>query len=324
MSYYPALTSNQNALIPHDADKDVLYRMRRFVDWMNETGRAWWQPDLEEYRDFLLRVGGNDGNGLAPSSASTHLSTIRGRYQKLLRDPAVRAEFLHMAGQTLANQGFEDSPANRKAVVDELRAAIQDAIHPSSAPVEVIKEQDPSHVRLTVAEANQLLRSIKTIRDRAMIALLLATGIREMELVQLHCDDLRARMPDGALALNIRKGKGAKQRKVPYGEHIKVLALVDDWLMELGPSEVTVFPFTTRTVQRVLKQYPVWSGEQWIEVKPHDLRRTYARRLYESGMRLEAIQQNLGHSDPRTTMRYVGDLDSTSRQPVEVFDFELG
>lgn len=324
MSNYPALTNNLNALIPHGADRDVLYRMRRYVDWLNETRRPWWQPDLVAYRDFLLHVGGNDGNGLAPSSVVAHLSTIRGRYQSLLRDPAVRAEFLHMAGNTLAAQGYEDTPANRKAVVDEIRAAIQDAIHPTTAPVEVYTDQDPIHVRLTVAEANQLLRAATNARDRAMIALMLATGLREAELVSIEVHDLRARMPDGALALHVRFGKGRKRRMIPYGEHVKVLRLVDAWLREAEIASGRVFPFTTRTVQRMMNQYVVWSGEQWIDVKPHDLRRTYARRLYESGMRLEAIQQNLGHADPRTTIGYIGELDSTARQPGEVFDFELG
>ena len=310
-------------LIPADADKDTRSRLSRFVDWIEFHSRTWYDADLAAYRDFLLRVGGNDGNGLSPSSVSAHLSTIRGRYRQLLQCRQTTARLYQIAGVQLERMGAEDTPANRAALVGELRVAIRDAIHPDAAPVEVVEDQDPDHLRLTVAQANALMRRPAKRRDRAVIAFLLATGIREGELCALRLEDLRARMDDGSLAVRVRKGKGAKARKVPYGEHERVLRVVDAWLEEAAITGGRVFPLSERTVQRIVGGYSVFVDGRDCRVKPHDLRRTYARRLYEAGVDLTAIQQNLGHADLRTTLLYVGQLDASARKPPEVFDFDL-
>ncbi len=308
-------------LIPASDDKDAVSRLRRYVDWLNLYERAWWDVDLVQYRDFLLRVGGNDGNGLSPSSAQAHLSTIRGRYQFILRERVGKSMLYQIATHQLEARGVEVDPANIKAVVDEYRAAIIDAIHPSSAPVTVITDQDPDHLRLTIDQANDLLRSLDAIRDKAAVALALATGIREGELCALHVADLQAFMDDGSLALRVREGKGAKARKVPYGEMVGVLDIVWAWIEHAGIERERVFPFTPRTFQRILKRHPIQIGWQLVEVKPHDLRRTYARRCYEAGMALAAIQQNLGHTGMDTTLLYIGELDGEARRPPDIFGF---
>ncbi|MBN1562477.1 MAG: tyrosine-type recombinase/integrase [Anaerolineae bacterium] len=59
-------------------------------------------------------------------------------------------------------------------------------------------------------------------------------------------------------------------------------------------------------------------------VKPHDLRRTYARLAWETGMQPIAIQQNLGHASLDTTLIYIGDLDTSHRQPGAFLAFNLG
>lgn len=55
-------------------------------------------------------------------------------------------------------------------------------------------------------------------------------------------------------------------------------------------------------------------------IKPHDLRRTYARRLFEEGTPPVIIQQNLGHSDLKTTLGYMGDIDIDQRRPPVIYD----
>lgn len=133
--------------------------------------------------------------------------------------------------------------------------------------------------------------------------------------------DLRVYMDDGALALAVRHGKGNKHRKIPYGGHIGALALVDQWMHEAGITSGRVFPISPRTVQRVLERAPIYTAGRVIHVRPHDLRRTYARRCYEAGMSVEAIKQNLGHTDINTTLGYIGELDSGHRQPPQIFEF---
>lgn len=299
--------------------------MDRFIDWMREDKRTLWDVDLTAYRDYLLAVGGNDGNGLAPPSVAAHLSTVRGQYRRILRNKQVKALMYQYASMKLQSDGIDDDPANRKAIVDEMRTAIQDAIHPDSATVTVITDQDPTHLRLTIAQANRLMRQPDKLRDQSVIALLLATGIREGELVNVRVGDLRSRMDDSTLALFVRKGKGSKKRKVPYGEHEGVLRIIDRWITQEGISDndARVFAITTKTVQRILARYPIMIDGELVTVRPHDCRRTYARRVYEAGMDLTAVQQNLGHVDPRTTLGYIGTLDADARKPKAVFNFDL-
>ena len=51
--------------------------------------------------------------------------------------------------------------------------------------------------------------------------------------------------------------------------------------------------------------------------------RIYARRLYEAGFDLVAIQQNLGHADVKTTLGYIGELDAGKRGPPAIYAFDL-
>ena len=76
---------------------------------------------------------------------------------------------------------------------------------------------------------------------------------------------------------------------------------------------------TTRALQKLVSSYPVMVDGQRVMVHPHDLRRTYARRCYDGGMDILAIQQNLGHADHKTTLGYIGVSDGDSRRPPSLY-----
>lgn len=310
--------------------KDTKHRARRFDAWLASTGRPWHAPDLARYRDAL------QVEGLAPRSIAAHLATVRGLYRRAIHDNALRDALLAAApaGAT---------PADRKAFTDEVLARIENAIQPEAAPVRIITAQDHldgAAVRLTKSEAEQLLaapgtRSLVGLRDTAIIALLLCTGIREAELCALQVPDLRQEL-GGELALWVREGKGAKSRAVPYGDLAWALAIVEAWLAAAGIESGAVFrgfyhggrvlrdsALTPRAVQQILAGYELMLKGKRATVRPHDLRRTYARRLYEAGLDLVAIQQNLGHASTRTTLGYIGALDADRRRAPAVYSFDL-
>jgi len=81
---------------------------------------------------------------------------------------------------------------------------------------------------------------------------------------------------------------------------------------------------SVRAIEDVVAGYPVMIDGELVQVKPHDLRRTYARRLYDAGVDLVAIQQNLGHTSLQTTLRYIGILDVEARRPPSLYSFDLG
>jgi site-specific recombinase XerD len=327
----------RSILIPAEADKDIRSRVGMFADWLTQAGGAWHSPALAEYRDRLL------ADGKSAATVSAHLSSIRAAYQRVMRDNGIRDALYTAAGDELRSIGHADTPANRKAFVDERYTRLENAIDPKSSPVKMIKSQDKAdgaHVRLTRSQAEALLNApgvvpLERLRDTAVIAMLLCTGIREAELCALEVVDLRQRL-GGELALHVRKGKGSKERLIPYGDLVWVLAVVDKWLAAAGITAGPVFrsfwrggksirgPLSVRAVEDIVIRYPVIGDNgQTITARCHDLRRTYARRLYEAGVDLVAISQNLGHASTRTTLVYIGALDADKRRAPAVYTFDL-
>ncbi|RMD62214.1 hypothetical protein D6833_07185 [Candidatus Parcubacteria bacterium] len=309
-------------------DKSQRSRVRLFIAWMQRKGYRWNAPHLGEYRDELLE-------NHAPATVAAYVATVRAAYNALINDNRLR--------QALYNSlpsGYD--PADRRAFVEEALDRLRAEIRPEMSSVQAVTvqdEEDSSHVRLTAAQANALLAApgvdtLRGLRDTAIIAMFLCTGVRQGELVSTQVDDLRQYM-DGELALRVRAGKGAKKRLIPYGELSWVLAIVDKWMARAGIHNGPVFrgihrsghvlkkPLTTRSVERIVARYPVMINGELRHVTPHDLRRTYARRLYEAGMELMAIQNNLGHANLATTQLYIGALDAERRRAPAVYHFDL-
>jgi integrase/recombinase XerD len=254
----------------------------------------------------------------------------------LLRDNAVRDRLYQMTPP-------DATPADKKAFVDEALERLKNGTDPATAKVKVKVSQDTpdeKHVRLTKSQASALIdapgvESLMGLRDTAMIALMLCTGLREMELCKLDVKDLRQSL-GGKLALHVREGKGCKERLVPYGQLDFCLAYVEAWLQDAGITSGAVFRgfwkdaksvrpgrLTVRAVNQMLDRYPISIDGQARTVNPHDCRRTYARRLYEADVDLLAIQQNLGHADHKTTLKYIGELDAGYREPPAVYKVDL-
>jgi integrase len=303
---------------------------------MASQGCGWHEPDLAAYRDHLLIM-------YAPSTTQAHLSTIRGRYREILQDNGTRDILYRLASQV------EDRPADRKALVDELLARIGNGINPARSTVKTVTRQDrpdAHHLRLTSEQASALmaapgLGTLAGLRDTAVIAVMLCTGIREAELSALEMRDLRQRL-GGELALHVREGKGRKERLIPYGELSWVLAVVDRWLAVTGIEHGPVFRgiykggeradaaerlrpgrLSVRAIQYILASHPIMVEGELVTARPHDLRRTYARLLYEAGVDLVAIQQNLGHAEIKTTLGYIGTLDAGRRRAPAIYTFDL-
>ena len=147
-------------------------------------------------------------------------------------------------------------------------------------------------------------------RDRAILELLYASGLRVSELVGLDWQaiDLSGRV------LRV-KGKGSKERMVPFGRPagaalqawLEVWESVRDASGEPESEPVFLNRFggrlTDRSVRRVLDRY-VEAAAIAAGVHPHTLRHTFATHLLENGADLRAIQELLGHSSISTTQKY--------------------
>jgi integrase len=332
---------NFAVLMPHEHNKDVYSRLLFFLDWLDDQNLPWYRPTLSAYKNYLLhdrtRVDPRTGEWrrapLSPASANAHLATIRGRYRALLNSTEVRDRLYDALPPDLQD------PASRKAVVDELLIRIEHDIHPHLSRVKELTVQDTpdaEHLRLTPNQVRALIRTpgldrLTTLRDTAILALLVCTGIREAELVALDVEDLRQTF-GGELSLLVRSGKGKKQRLVPYGPLDWCLVYVERWLKAaqitsgavfrgvfLGDKRVRKTRLTERAVNQIMHRYPVSINGVMTVVRPHDLRRTYARSAYLHGMDAERIRQNLGHAHLSTTQEYIGRLSGEQRRPPEMF-----
>ena len=322
----------QGLLPPHSDDKNVVSQIRRYNRWLIESGRRLYQPDLMTYRDHLLAA-------LAPASVKVHLSSIRRSYKMLVESLEHRQALVAYLERQFPGEDF----ATIKAKADELELRLARAIDPERSRVQlttVQDEADSQHLRLTPAQGAALMMqpdvtTLRGRRDVAIIALLLATGLREGEIVKLEVGDLYQTY-GGVPALRVRSGKGAKARMVPFGDMLWARQIAEIWLAgrEAGPVFVGMTDgrgdmldqrtmqqqMTTRSVQRMLKRYPISIVGAPKTVTPHDLRRSYARNLFLAGIPTEVIRQNLGHADVKTTQAYIGVLDGATRAPVSVYD----
>lgn len=165
---------------------------------------------------------------------------------------------------------------------------------------------------LTVKEVESLLRQpvpeeVRGIRDKAMLELLYATGLRASELVSLKIKDVN--LEDGFL---LCLGKGGKERLVPVGESavMAVRRYVDEARPKLlkQPCEFLFLTrrggaFTRQGFWKLLKDYAQKAGLK-SKISPHILRHSFATHLLERGADLRSVQLMLGHSQITTTQVY--------------------
>jgi len=145
-------------------------------------------------------------------------------------------------------------------------------------------------------------RKRQAIRDQAMIYLMAYAGLRGREIVALNWEDIILHKRSGTVI--VRDGNS---RVVKFNSETK--GVVSYWrdITGAGAGSCAVFigkqgRITTRTVQRRVEMIGRQVG---IDVTPHDLRETFARRLLVKNVPLMAVQQLLGHARTETTARYV-------------------
>ncbi|HEY3447000.1 MAG TPA: site-specific tyrosine recombinase XerD [Myxococcales bacterium] len=269
-----------------------------FLDFLrSERGLAGntleaYSRDMRDYLDALgkARVGDPDDvtsehvqrhlvalhkRGLAHRSQARHLAAIRGFHRFLLRERHAKKD---------PTEDLETPRTRRKLPIF-----------------------------LTVEEVERLLAAPKDAtpageRDRAMLEVLYATGLRVSELCGLTAEDVNLR--DGYL---IAKGKGSKERVVPLGDY--AVAWVKRHLeggrealrkgrktrpLFLGPRGTAI---TRQGIWKIIKRYAVVAGID-KPLSPHKLRHSFATHLLERGADLRAVQAMLGHADISTTQIY--------------------
>jgi integrase/recombinase XerC len=161
-------------------------------------------------------------------------------------------------------------------------------------------------------------------RDRAILELLYASGLRVSELTGLNLADMDRKEQ----MLRVR-GKGNKERIIPYGgkaeqalaAYVPLRAEILLKARQHGAPQAVFLNhlgarLTPRSVARIVKKYVRLVNINW-DLHPHSLRHAFATHLLADGADLRAIQELLGHSSLSTTQRYT---HASIRQLLEVYD----
>ena len=186
---------------------------------------------------------------------------------------------------------------------------------------QVSAEQGPGKKPHASKDEPLLLR-----RDRALLELLYAAGLRVSELTGLNLEDI-----DQRERMLLVRGKGNKERVVPYGSKAeealsKYWPVRDELLLRWAAGKegdaTAVFlnyagrRLTQRSVGRIVKKYVRLVNINW-DLHPHSLRHAFATHLLADGADLRAIQELLGHQSLSTTQKYT---HASIRQLMEIYD----
>ncbi len=201
----------------------------------------------------------------------------------------------------------------------------EDFIHVPMKDVETPKGVKHLPSVLSVEQVEKLLEAPdidkpEGQRDRAMLEMMYASGLRVSELLSL-------KMKNISFERNIITviGKGSKQRKVPFGEFAKeYLVKYIEHGRKKNPGVRTDYVFLNRYGKPVSRQYFFLQVKKYAEqvgieeeISPHTLRHCFATHLLENSSDIRTVQEMLGHSNIATTQIY---LNISTRRILEAYD----
>ncbi len=231
---------------------------------------------------------------------------------------------------------FLENEGKSPATISRILASIKAFFH--YALVKKIVENDPTQSLrspkikkrqpkvMTIEEVELLLRQPsqnipKEIRDRAMLELLYATGLRVTEILSLQISDLN--MTLGYITCKEKNGV----RSIPFGERVK--NILKTYLADARPQllynekEKTLFvncmgkPMSRQGFWKLVKFY-VKKADIQKEVTPHMLRHSFAMHLIANGANLKEIQETLGYSDLSVIQLYANLMQSGKKHIYEL------
>jgi integrase/recombinase XerC len=268
-----------------------LQRFRAYLSIPDRKGRVP-EPRLEEVDHLVLReyLGHLYSCERQKTSIARALAALRSFFRFCVRDGLLRENPARLVRTPRLPQRLPSVPTAEQ--VNRFLDTCAE-ISPQPRRKNVTKERDE--------QARRLIR-----RDRTMLELLYASGLRASELVGLNLGDINRREQ----MLRVR-GKGRKERLVPYGS--KAEAALERWLEvreEVGATRLrrgsggqadALFlnhqgaRLTTRSVGNIVKKYGRGFDPNW-DLHPHALRHAFATHLLSEGADLRAIQELLGHA----------------------------
>jgi site-specific recombinase XerD len=307
----------ENAIIPHNdttlqAGQDYQAVIRLVCDSLtSDHSRRAYEKALT---DFLAWFTAEGKPGLTKATVQ--------RYKTILQESGVSPATVNLRMSAIRKLAQE---AADNGLVDQ-------TIANGVARVKGVKSQGVRAGNwLTRDQAQALINApdtttLKGLRDRAILAVLVGAGLRRAEAAALTFDRVQQR--DGRWVIVDLVGKGNRVRSVPIPSWVK--AALDEWTQTVGITAGCVFrpvhkggfvngeTLTAQAVHDVVKEYAGQFG-----LAAHDLRRTFAKLAHKGGAGLDQIQLSLGHASIKTTERYLGVTQDLTNAPCDHLGLKL-
>jgi integrase/recombinase XerC len=346
-----AIPSDQPAMSMHDAAQKFLRYLRNEKNVSPHTLRCY-TSDLEQFMDYLCPPGGLGGKtwltkkqikpseidhklireylghlhgkGLEKVSVARKLTTFRSFFKFCHREGLVQKNEAKLVATPRLPKRIPSvvSAEELNLFIDQVGAPqriLTGEIDPDAPPTRTSKRRKKSG-RGKRGGRGDSKESIT--RDRALIEMLYASGLRVSELVGLDLANF-----DRAQQIVRVLGKGNKERIVPFGK--KAVEAIDAYwplrerlLKKPHANREAVFlnpqggRISTRSVRRILIKHVKRAGLNW-NLHPHSLRHAFATHLLADGADLRAIQELLGHASLSTTQKYT---HASIQQLMQVYD----
>ncbi|MGO1433933.1 MAG: site-specific tyrosine recombinase XerD, partial [Ruoffia tabacinasalis] len=273
---------------------------------------------IDDYERYLLIDQGKSQNTIQSYMRDLKKFVTFINEQELVEINNINKDTIQLYIISLNKAGFAASTMNR--MISTLKNFFHYLIREQKMdhnPMDLIQgAKNRKHLPKTLSskEIDRLLDSPDAetnngIRDRAILEVMYASGLRVSELTHLKMNELHLE-----LGFIQTIGKGDKERIIPIGE--EALFWIKKYLEEVYPvyskksTDSTILfltqrgkQFTRQGIWKNLKKYVNLAGIDH-EVSPHILRHSFATHLLENGADLRMVQELLGHSDISTTQIY--------------------
>ncbi|MFZ9927162.1 MAG: site-specific tyrosine recombinase XerD [Candidatus Nanopelagicaceae bacterium] len=265
---------SRNTLLAYQRD------LLRYIDFLESLGKSMLDVSERDIEDFLSHLRNGDGNHppLSPSSSARSIIAVRGFHKFLARE----------------NRSVD--PAAQ--------------IHPPTPGRRLPKALSLTEIEGIISGAGSG-ESAQSLRDRALVELLYATGARVSEVISLDVDQIKSPLQSIRLL-----GKGGKERVVPVGSF--AAEAVDNYLVRGRPAliegksdrrERKLFlnlrgtPLSRQSAWEIVRSCAIKGGVT-SELSPHSFRHSFATHLLDGGADIRTVQELLGHASVATTQIY--------------------
>lgn len=247
-------------------------------------------------------------DGLALSTIAVYIREIeklvyflRNKDLKTVCTFDIREYLVYEKSRGISNRTLENERSNLSAFFQWLTDEEHIPKNPCSA-VKSIKYKDEVRKPFNLVELDNLRSNCQNEKERAIIEVLVASGVRVSELVNLNVDDIDFQRK----SIHVKHGKGNKERYT-YMDSLACSHLIK-YLVTKHIESGRLFissrgPYTTDGIRKLLHVLAKRAGVD--NVHPHRFRRTFATTMAARGMDIQTIQKLMGHTNVNTTMIYI-------------------